>query len=331
MMDQLIRQFPEQLREALSIGAAASIRPLDRPVHQILVTGMGGSGIGAEFVEAFIREECRVPLLVVKDYDLPAYVSEHTLLIASSYSGYTEETLSACRQGQERGARIIAITSGGELEALAGKHGWDLLRLPKGQPAPRACLGYSMVAQLYVLRHLDLISHGLLEQISAVAGQLESMQEEIHEKARQLAGFLLGKTPVLYSTRQLAPVALRFRQQLAENAKMLSWHHLVPEMNHNELVGWRRDQPELAALFLRHAAEQERNALRMNFTREVVSEFAGARLELYGKGENLVEQSFYLVHLLDWVSWYLAEMQGMDAMEIRIIDYLKEEMARARR
>lgn len=331
MMYQLIESFPGQLREALAIGEAAAVRPPDRDIRQIAVAGMGGSGIGADFAGAFIRGESKTPLLVVKDYDLPAWVDSHTLLIASSYSGNTEETLSACRQAMERGALIVAITAGGKLSEMAAENGWDIVQLPAGQPAPRACLGYSLVAQLSVLVKMGFIAPSVLDTIRTSAGLLEADRELFHEKAQQIAGFLKDKITVVYSTIPLEPVALRFRQQLAENAKMLSWHHVVPEMNHNELVGWRRDQPNLVAIFLRHSGESPSNGLRMTITREVVSEFASGRLEITGKGANLVEQTMFLVHLFDWVSWYLAELQGIDAMEIRIIDYLKEEMARATR
>ena len=329
-MRKLIEAFPEQLREALEIGKTANIRADGEEIRQVLVAGMGGSGIGANFVAAFTGQECRVPFLVVKDYSLPAYVGKGTALIASSYSGNTEETLAACKQGLESGARIIAITSGGKLGELAQQHGWDQVRLPKGQPAPRACLGYSLVAQLSVLQKLGLIGPQVLDEIGAAAGFLESLQGEFHEKALQIAGFLVGKIPVLYTTNALEPVVVRLRQQLAENAKMLSWHHVIPEMNHNELVGWRRDQPGLAALFFRYPGESEANGMRMDITRDVVSEFAAARLDIYAKGDNLVEQTLYFVHLVDWISLYLAEMQGVDAMEIRIIDYLKEKMATAK-
>ncbi|MBK6905384.1 MAG: bifunctional phosphoglucose/phosphomannose isomerase [Saprospirales bacterium] len=329
-MEKLILQFPAQLREALSIGKAAAIRPAGKDVRQVLVAGMGGSGIGADFVAAFIRKECKAPLIVLKDYELPGFVDEGTIFIASSYSGNTEETLAAARQALQKGARVIAITSGGTLAEMAREHSWDAVFLPKGQPAPRACLGYSMVAQLSVLHKLGLTGTAELDAIAAAADMLESMQEELREKAEQLAGFLLGKTPVIYTTNALEPVALRFRQQLAENSKVLGWHHVLPEMNHNELVGWRRDMPQLAALFLRHSGESDENRLRMDITREVVSEFAGARLEIFAKGNGLIEQSLYLVHLADWTSLYLAGRQGLDAMEISIIGFLKEKMAGAK-
>jgi glucose/mannose-6-phosphate isomerase len=331
MMYQLIQSFPAQLREALSLAAAITVRPPDREFHQIVVAGMGGSGIGADFVAAFIRQACKIPSLVVKDYELPAYVDDHTLLIASSYSGNTEETLAACEQALDRKARVVAITSGGKLAQLAQSNGWDLAPLPPGQPAPRACLGYSLVAQLSVLVKMGFAAPAILEEVAAAAELLEADQELFHEKAQQIAGFLRDKITVIYSTSPLEPVALRFRQQLAENAKMLAWHHVIPEMNHNELVGWRRDQPGLVAMFLRYSGESPSNKLRMQITREVVSEFASGRMEITGKGESLAEQALFLVHLFDWVSYYLAELQGLDAMEIKIIDYLKEEIARGKR
>lgn len=319
--------FSAQLKEALAIGQAASIRPADREIRNILVAGMGGSGIGADFVASFIREECAAPFFTLKDYDAPAWVGPHTLFIASSYSGNTEETLSACRQAAEKGARIVAITSGGDLQRMASERGWDIVSLPKGQPAPRACLGYSLVAQLWALRHLGLTGAGVLEQISKAAEMLEAMQQEIQDSAAQIARFLQGKIAVIYTTGVFEPAALRFRQQLAENAKTLSWHGIVPEINHNELVGWRRDQPSVAALFLRHPGETDRIRLRMNFTRELVEEFAAARMEIFAKGNSAVEQVFYLIHLLDWASLFLAQIQGLDPMEIQIIDLLKEKMA----
>jgi len=330
MMQNLISGFPEQLREALAIGKAAVIRPPEKQIRQIVVAGMGGSGIGADFVSAFIREECKVPLLVLKDYALPSYVGEYSLFIASSYSGNTEETLAACRQAEERGARIVAVTSGGALGKMAEENGWDAVYLPEGQPAPRACLGYSLVAQLYVLHKLGLTGSTSLDAVAPAASLLESAQDEIREKAGQLAGFLVGKIPVIYVASAMEPVAVRFRQQLAENSKMLAWHHVIPEMNHNELVGWRRDEPKLAAVFLRYPGESAENRLRLDITRDVVGEFAGARVEIQAKGKNPVEQALYLVHLADWTSCFLADLQGLDAMEIRIIGFLKEEMARAK-
>ena len=326
MMYALIEQFPSQLLEGLN--AKISIRFEDREIRNILVAGMGGSGIGADFTATWVQPACRVPFQVVKDYEIPEYVNEHTLLIASSYSGNTEETLSACTLAHKKGARIIALTSGGKLREMALENNWDLIGLPSNIPAPRAALGYSLVAQLRILHRFGFIEESVWEQLKAGASMLQANRENMQKEARKLAYHFRGKTPVIYTTRPLEPVAVRFRQQLAENSKMLSWHHVLPEMNHNELVGWHGDQPQLAAIFLRHSHEQSRHQLRLEITKEEVGKLAGSQFEIQGRGEGLITQSIYLVHLLDWVSYYLAELNGVDVMAIEIIDYLKEQLGK---
>ncbi len=328
MMKQLVQTFPQQLREALTIGKEAQIRPPKKDIRKVFIAGMGGSGIGANFVESFVRDECPVPIVIGKGYDIPAFVDEHTLCIASSYSGNTEETLSAFEQMVKAQAKVVCIASGGKLIEQARDAGCDFILLPKGKPAPRACLGYSLVQQLWVLRRLGLISEQPLKAVAAAAQLLDDSQDEIRRKAETLAYHIQDKLPVIYTTDRMEAVAVRFRQQLNENAKMLGWHHVLPEMNHNELVGWRNDDPRLAVIWLRNRDDFQRNAVRMDITQGIVNTFVPTTLEVYSKGGSLVERALFLVHLADWVSVFLAEMRGVDIMEIKAIDYLKGELAK---
>lgn len=327
MMDQMIRRFPGQVKEALEIGRNAQLRQPGK-VAQVLVAGLGGSGIGGQFVAEFVRDHCRVPYLVSKGYDIPAWVGPETVALVSSYSGNTEETLSALELLERAGAHIIAITSGGQLLEKAKVAGWDHVALPDQWSSPRACLGYSIVQQMVVLERFGLIPSLLLDALGQAASLLEQEQEDIRRWASRIADLMVGKTPVIYTTDRMEAVAVRFRQQLNENAKVLCWHHVIPEMNHNELVGWRDRRDDLAVILLRNRDDHPRNQLRCDLVKEIVSHYTGTFIEVYSQGDGLIGQAFYFIHLGDWVSWHLAEHRGVDAVEVRVIDFLKGELSR---
>ncbi len=325
----MIARFPEQLAEALTLASRIQLNRHNSPLRNVLISGLGGSGIGGNFVQCLVADTCKLPVLVNKGYTLPQWVGKHTLAICSSYSGNTEETLGVFEQLKGTGAKIVVVTSGGALLEQAAQIGADAVRLPGGWSSPRACLGYSAVAQLGVLHALKLISARPLRQIAAAQKLLVKDQGDIRKRAQKLAGFLAQKNPVLYCSDHIEAVALRWRQQINENAKMLCWHHVVPEMNHNELVGWRDQRPDIAAVWLRNRNDLPRNILRMNINKEIIEHFAGSSIEVYSKGKSLAEQVFYLTHLGDWLSFYLAELRQVDPVEIKVIDFLKNELAQA--
>ncbi len=330
MMDQLIQEFPAQLSEALAIGKTATIHAHNKPIQHILVCGLGGSGIGGNFVATLTEKERKIPMLVSKGYHLPSYVNENSLVIFSSYSGNTEETMSAFQQAENTGAKIVCVASGGKLLAQAAQKGYDHIAVPANKPSPRACLGYSIVQQLFVLKGLGLISDKCIQEIEGSVDFLTKEMEEIKNKAQHIANFLEGKIPVIYSTDVIEPVAVRLRQQINENAKMLCWHHVIPEMNHNELVGWREQNEDLAVLILRNKDDYYRNQVRIDINKEVISKYTSTLIEVYSKGQNLVEQCMYLVHLGDWISWYASELyDDVDAVEVDVINYLKGTLAKA--
>jgi glucose/mannose-6-phosphate isomerase len=327
-MDKMIARFPEQLAEALQIAESVSLQKHSSPIRTVLVSGLGGSGIGGNFVQDLIGAECKVPILVNKGYDAPRWANKHTLAICSSYSGNTEETLNVFEQLRATGAKIVCVTSGGKLLELAKQHGFDYVQVPGGWSSPRACLGYSIVAQLAVLRGAKLISGRIFRQIEAGRKLIVRDQADIQKRAQKLAGFLADKTPVLYCADTNEAVAVRWRQQINENAKMLSWHHVLPEMNHNELVGWRTERPDVAVIWLRNRADNERTAVRMNIVKEIIEHFSGASIEVFSKGKSAAENMLYLVHLGDWMSFFLAQARQVDSVEIKVIEYLKNELAK---
>ncbi len=328
MMDTLIDRFPAQLKEALEIGQMSTLNPHDYPIHKIFVAGLGGSGIGGDFVAEMVKNECKVPYLVGKGYSIPAYIDENTLAIVSSYSGNTEETLNSFDQLEKTGAKIVCIASGGKVIARAKEAGYDYIRVPGDWPSPRACLGFSLVQQIYILEKLGFISSTISSQIKTAIDIIKYDQDCIKAEAKSIASRLFGKTSVIYTTDRMESVAVRLRQQINENAKLLCWHHVIPEMNHNELVGWKAKREDIAVLYLRNKDDFKRNALRIDITKRIISNLSGTVLETYSKGKSLTEKMLYFVNLGDWISWYLSEMHGVDSIEVDVIDYLKGELAK---
>jgi glucose/mannose-6-phosphate isomerase len=327
-MFDMIAAFPDQMLEALEISGKTRINVHNEPIEKIFISGMGGSGIGGDFVKSFVSANCSIPVIVSKSYETPVRIDKNTLVIISSYSGNTEETISTFVKVSKTPAKIICISSGGEIISRAKELQCDYIELPGGWPSPRACLGFSFVSQLQVLYKLELIQESVINDIRSAIEHLNSEKEEILIKAEQMASVLKSKMIVIYATDRIEPVAIRFRQQLNENSKMLAWHHIIPEMNHNELVGWRWQQDALAVLFLRNADDHPRNQARIELCKEIISHYTSTVSEIYSIGKNLIERSLFLVYLLDFVSFHLATHNKMDVLEVRVIDFLKDELSK---
>jgi glucose/mannose-6-phosphate isomerase len=327
-MIELVERLPAQLIEALEIGQKASITKHTTAIKNVFVSGLGGSGIGANFTSEFVRDELKIPFNVGKGYDIPKFVGKNTLAIVSSYSGNTEETLSAFEMLLQTGAKIVCIASGGKVIEKAKALGLDYIQVPGNWPSPRACLGYSFVQQLFILHKLKLISSKTIKQVDGAIKLLEKERSKIKTQAEKLAQQLNGTTPIIYTTDRMEAVAVRFRQQVNENAKSLCWHHVVPEMNHNELVGWREKNDKLSVVYFRNTDDFPRNAVRININKEIIREYTPNIIELWSKGRNHVEKALYFVFLGDYTSCYLCDLRGFDSIEIKVIDYLKNELAK---
>ena len=326
-MDKLIMDFSEQLKEAMAIGQAANISKPSREIRNVVVSGLGGSGIGANLTGELVVDELQVPFMVNKDYFLPDFVNEFSLVIISSYSGNTEETVHALNIARTKKATIICVTSNGKILEIATENKLDYIQIPEGMP-PRACLGYSFVQQLFILNKLGLIGNKRIEELDKAVKLLDEQMETIQSSAKELAEKLYEKIPVIYVAADMESVAVRFRQQLNENSKILAWHHAIPEMNHNELVGWRDRNNDLAVVFLRNETDFERIQQRMEISRNVISNCTDHIYDIFSKGNSKTERALYLIHLTDWTSFYLAQLRSKDAVEVKVIDHLKGELAK---
>lgn len=327
-MKQLVAEFPSQLHEAIIIGQNYRFTSEVKSFSNVVLTGLGGSGIGGSIVQNFVADKLKVPFLVNKDYFLPAFVNKNTLVIVSSYSGNTEETVEAMQQAIKAKATVVCITSGGKIKEIANKKKFDCILLPAGMP-PRSCLGYSLTQVLYTLKYFGLLQHNFEKDIKASIKMLKADTKNIQKKAKNVATKLLGKLPIIYSAPAFEGMAVRFRQQINENSKMLAWHHVIPEMNHNELVGWRDKDPNKVVVILRTDEDYERVQTRMEINKKIIKKYTPNIIEIYAEGKSYFEKLFYFVHLTDWVSVMLAEMRGQDDMEVKVIDYLKGSLAKS--
>jgi glucose/mannose-6-phosphate isomerase len=325
-MKKLVEEFPGQLREAVEIARKATLKA-PQEIRHVLITGLGGSGIGGTIISELMTAECPVPIVVNKDYFIPAWVNNYTLVIACSYSGNTEETIQALEGAMKRNCRIVCITSGGRIAEMARSNGYDCIIIPGGHP-PRACLGYSLIQLFAVLKHFNLAKSDFLAQCIQSADLLVQDKAEMMNEARRIAGVLFNRIPIIYAVDGFGGVATRFRQQINENSKMLCWHHVIPEMNHNELVGWTTKNDQLAVVLLRNETDYSRSQARLEISKEVFSKYTTHVAELWSKGNTALERSLYLIHVTDLVSVLLADMKQIDATEVNIINRLKGELAK---
>jgi glucose/mannose-6-phosphate isomerase len=324
-----IESFTRQLADALRISASIDLVRPGSDIRNIVIAGMGGSGIGANLVESLTFGRIPIPITVCKSYNIPQFVSPHTLFIASSYSGNTEETIAALNKALLKRAHVIAIASGGKLLDIAREYNLFYIQLPAGSDSPRAMLAYNMVALLSVLYHTNLIGSTYIKETENAIQFLDRGEKGIQNEAELIARKLKGKLPVIYCDSRLHAMALRFQQQLNENAKQLAHVNTFPEMNHNELVGWQFPEalmPYLQVIYLYSDHDHERVEKRMEICRDIFEKKSNPIIDVVGEGASLLEQYYYLIHLTDWVSFYLAKENGVEPDPIDSIVYLKGEL-----
>jgi glucose/mannose-6-phosphate isomerase len=324
-MRELIKNFPKQLDESIEISNGIIIE-IDRDISNVIICGLGGSGIGGEIVKTWFKSTAVLPIEVCHSYDLPNYASSSSLIIACSYSGNTEETLSTLEQAIEAKAYIIGITSGGTLEKLITEINMPVVKVPGGLP-PRSALAYPLVQLVKVLCSTVFPNNSLMAELVSAAGFLTSNQSHIITIAEDILKKVASKNMLFYSEDQLEPVGLRACQQINENSKELAFRNVIPEMNHNEIVGWAQHSENIYTVFLRSDLERSNNKKRLDITYEIIADRTDKLMAIDALGDNLVHQTLYLIHILDWVSLLRAEQKNIDIEEVKVIDYLKKQLA----
>ncbi len=330
MMQNLIDGFGAQLSEALEIASKATLSKPSQPIYNIVIAGMGGSGIGGNLVTTLTANDISCPITLCKSYDIPAFVGSNTLFIACSFSGNTEETIDTTKKALKTGAKIVCITSGGKLGELASANKLDTINIPGRSGSPRASIGYSFVQLLHIFHAFGLTKSAYTSELEASIKLIED-QDGVKQVAKALAGQMKDKFVFLYGDTKLEAVLIRTQQQIAENSKHISHVNVFPEMNHNELVGWKYPEGIYAnamVVLARTSFEHPRNSIRMEVCKGIFKEHVKETVELVAKGESFTEQSIYLIHLLDWTSFFLAELNNVDPFPVDVINYLKVELAK---
>jgi glucose/mannose-6-phosphate isomerase len=326
-MKELIKDFTNQIAHAIVIGNSYSPSEKRRKISNVLISGLGGSGIGGTIAAEVVASEARTPIVTNNGYFIPSFVDDETLFLACSYSGNTEETISAANLAHEKGAKIVVISSGGKLKEMAEKHHWDFIGIPGGQP-PRASFGLSFPEVLYALHAHGVITKKFEKELEAAIKLLDDNETAIQKEAQAITEKLFGKIPVIYAADGFGGVATRFRQQVNENSKMLCWHHVIPEMNHNELVGWRTKNDDLAVILFRNKTDFKNIQARMEINKGTFAEYTNTTIEVWSKGASDLQRALYLIHIGDWISFFLGEKKGVDITEVKVIDHLKGELAK---
>ncbi len=322
MMKQLIQDFTKHLDQAIEIGKNASFHAATKPIQNVVLCGLGGSGIGGTIISQLLSGEVSVPVIVNKDYSIPNFVNESTLVICCSYSGNTEETLEMYAHAEKKGAEICIITSGGEFQKIADSKGYNHIIIPGGNP-PRAAFGLAFPQLFWAFAKYGLISDDFLASFQEAIQLMDQDELEIQTTAQSIADKINGKLPVIYCEAPLEGVAVRLRQQLNENAKMLAWINVIPEMNHNELVGWTQKNEDLAVLFFKSGTEYYRNAEREKYSKKVITPLASSVSDMLAKGSTNLSRALYLIHLGDWLSYNMGVHNQTDIVEVKVIDGLK--------
>jgi len=333
MLDR-IKDLPKQVRDAWTIARAAQLPPAHGDVRNITVAGMGGSAIGGDLAAALLAGELKVPMSVHRDYGLPAYVGRDSLVIASSYSGNTEESLSSFEEAQRRGARVLVLTTGGKIAELARAAKYPVITF--SYPAqPRAALGYSLGLVLGALTRLGFV-RDLSSDIDAALADVAKLEERVHEGARtndakKLAIELYGRIIFAYGGGVLGVMARRVKGQWNENAKNWGAFDVLPELNHNAVVGFPHPdiaRDALTVLLLRSDRDNPRHKLRFDVTRELLDRANIPHKTLQFSGANMLSEVLQLTLFTDYVSFYVALLNGVDPSPVKSIDYLKERLAK---
>lgn len=324
LMKKLLEEFNNQLRDAIKI--ANEFKP-KKHIHpqNVVIAGMGGSGIAGTFISEYANyRKAEVPVITSKTYSLPYFVNENSLVVISSYSGNTLETISALETAIHKKATIVAITSGGKIAEICKEYNIATILIPGGFP-PRAALGYSIVSMFAILSKYNIFFYEWEAETFESITFIDLYQKEIQEQAKRIAETLYQTYPIIYSLGGEA-VSLRLRQQLNENSKILCSHNVLPEMNHNEIVGWKCLNARHSVITLRSDYDLLSNHYRFEFCKKIFAQYDVPVIEVKAKGHNYIPQHLYLMHVADWISYELALLNKVDPMEVDVIEQLKKEI-----
>jgi len=332
-----LHEMPELCQRAWRMAMNFNLPEDYRKINKVVISGMGGSAIGGELVSSLVATEARIPIFISRDYSLPAFVDSETLFIASSYSGMTEETLSAFEQSLNTKAKKLAITTGGKLKAMAEERKVPVFSLDyKAQP--RAALAFGFLPILGFVQKLGFLSDKSAD-VAETVRVLEELAKRINENAalsrnpaKQLAEKLYGRLIAIYGAGLVSAVANRWKTQLNENSKNWAFHEVFPELNHNAIVGYQFPAElasKAAVVLLRSSHLSKCIQFRYQVTCELLGKAKVDYQVVDGEGRSPLSQMMSLVLFGDYASYYLAILNKIDPTPVKNIAYLKEQLAKS--
>ena len=334
-MLHLLSGFSEQCKRGWEIGETLKLDGCgERIPHNVVIAGMGGSGIGGDLAKAVLGGQFPCPIIIRRGYTLPAFVTSQTLFIAVSYSGNTEETLLSVEKAFSQGAKILAVTSGGKLREFADAYHLPCVTIPAGQP-PRASLGYLLMPILSAFTRLgfspDLnLQSDLAETTALLAKLAENFHPDVPEnQPKQLAQALHRTLPLIYVPQELEAIAMRWKGQINENSKSLAYYSVYPEMNHNEIEGWKHPAAltqECHVIQLRDPIAPSQTQRRMDITAELIQPHTAGITQVHSEGKSLLARLLSLVAIGDWTSFYLAILYDQNPTPVGRIEELKRRL-----
>ncbi|MEF8879875.1 MAG: bifunctional phosphoglucose/phosphomannose isomerase [Candidatus Thermoplasmatota archaeon] len=332
-----VEKFPDQIKETKEIVQKTSLEKLYK-IDDIIITGMGGSAISGDILQTFLSNKIDIPIFVNRRYDLPRWTNKNTLVFVQSYSGNTEETLSAFKHAYQKKCQIIAITSGGKLQEHCKKREIPYIQIPGGFQ-PRAATAYLLFSSLFALKKTGIfkkIPQSEIDETIDLAEEIRNRNKKDVETdknyAKRIATKIHGKIPQIYGWDIYNPIALRWRQQFNENSKVIARCDEVSECTHNDLVGWSSN-PEASKnfsciLFRDDKRESVYLKKRLDFMKKLYNDVAANVIEISIKGEKRLSKMMYAMYIGDFISCYLAILRKTDPTPVDIIDELKEELSK---
>lgn len=315
-MADLLERFQEQIIEGYNLGANVNI---DGNFTRIVFCGMGGSALGGRIIKSYIGN--KTPVFVVDDYMLPEFVGKESLVFAVSYSGDTEETLEACSQAIKNKITPVIITSAGRLEILGLDNGFPIIKLPGGLQ-PRMSYGYQLFSILRILDNLHIVkdTKAITENAAVFIGK---EKEKIKAHAREISKKLVGKIPLIYSSKNFEAAAYKWKKNFNENAKTMAFTSVFPEHNHNELNGFIRANGNFHIIFIRDKGDHPRVRKRIDVAKKIAEENMIESTVVEAQGNNFLERILSTIYLGDWASYYLALEYGVDPTPVELIQKFK--------
>ena len=315
-----LEDFPYHIIDGYEL--AKDVKVEKKNISKIIVAGMGGSGMPGDILKSYMTYNSKTPVFVCKNYKLPAFADKETLFFAVSYSGNTEETIEAFREALRKGCQIVVVTSGGKLKELASLHKKALIEVPK-EKQPRAMIGYLFFSILRVVVNAGIL-RDVKKDVEALSKYLKD--SNLKTKAKELALNLLDKVPLIYASDDFYPVAMRFKTQINENAKIHAFWNTFSEMNHNEIVGFTSLYAKYHMIIFGSESDHPRIKKRYTICKRLIKAKGATITQMNYTGTSLLKQMFTAINMGDWTSYYMALNKKVDPSPVTIIENLKKEL-----